>query len=51
MLDMPLKEFRALVASGSIPKPIKIGGKVERWSVKQLEAISSGTVLSEDFEC
>lgn len=50
MLDMPLKEFRALVASGSLPKPIKIGGKVERWSVKQLEAISSSTVLSEDFE-
>ncbi|MBY6138555.1 hypothetical protein KUV26_03825 [Leisingera daeponensis] len=50
MLDMPLKEFRALVAAGSLPKPVKIGGKVERWSVKQLEAISSGTMLSEDFE-
>lgn len=50
MLDMPLKEFRALVAAGSLPKPVNIGGKVERWSVKQLEAISSGAMLSEDFE-
>lgn len=50
MLDMPLREFRALVEAGSLPKPVMIGGKVERWSVKQLEAISSGTMLNEDFE-
>lgn len=50
MLDMPLKEFRALVESGSLPKPVKIGGRIERWSVKQLEAISSGAILNEDFE-
>jgi len=50
MLDMPLNEFRKLVAAGSLPRPVKIGGTLERWSVKQLEAISSGSIMSEEFE-
>lgn len=50
MLDMPLKDFRELVAAGSLPKPVRIGGKHDRWSVKQLEAISTGAILDEDFE-
>lgn len=50
LLDMPLKDFRGLVDAGALPKPIKIGGKFERWPVKELEAIRTGRAMDGDFE-
>jgi hypothetical protein len=41
MLDMRPAEFRALVAAGSLPAPIRIG-EHERWSVEDLDAIVRG---------
>lgn len=48
ILDMTPAEFRALVASGSLPGPVQY----DRWDVAQLEAIMRGTKPkpSEEFE-
>ena len=50
LLDMTLGEFRDLVSAGSLPKPVRIGGKHDRWPVDQLQAISSGAAMREAFE-
>ncbi len=50
LLDMKPREFLTLVNEGSLPRPVKIGGKFERWSVKELEAIKSGAAMDEAFQ-
>ncbi len=50
MLDMPLADFRRLVAGGSLPPPFRIGGEMERWRVADLDALISGEVLEGEFE-
>ncbi len=50
MLDMTVNDFRELVASGCLPKPLRIGGRHDRWSVEHLKAISTGTILDDKFE-
>ncbi|WP_280322696.1 helix-turn-helix transcriptional regulator [Sulfitobacter faviae] len=51
MLDMPLAEFRRLVAADALPPPCQLGGR-ERWRVKDIEAIlnNSAALPDEDFE-
>lgn len=48
LLDMRPAEFRALVQSGALPQPVKIAGKIERWSVAELDAIVRGHKPSGD---
>jgi predicted DNA-binding transcriptional regulator AlpA len=50
LLDMSLGEFRDLVDAGSLPMPIRVGGKLDRWPVDQLKAIASGEMLKDVFE-
>ena len=51
LLDMPVAQFRRLVAQGALPPPVLIGD-LKRWSVAQIEAILSGknAIPKEDFE-
>lgn len=50
LLDMKPREFLALVSAGALPRPVKIGGKFERWSVKELEAIKTGAAMDDAFQ-
>ncbi len=52
LLDMRPAEFRALVDAGALPPPVKIAGKLERWSVGDLDAIVRGIKPKpvEDFD-
>lgn len=51
MLDMPVAEFRRLVAADALPPPCRVGGH-ERWRVKDIEAILNGgaSLPDEEFE-
>ena len=49
LLDMKPSEFVRLVEQGALPKPVKIGGEFVRWSVKELEAIKTGTAMDSEF--
>lgn len=51
MLDMPVAEFRRLVAADALPPPCQLGGH-ERWRVKDIEAILNNCAAQsqEDFE-
>jgi predicted DNA-binding transcriptional regulator AlpA len=51
MLDMPVAEFRRLVAADALPRPCRLGGH-ERWRVKDIEAILNGgaSLPDEEFE-
>ncbi|BBU58556.1 hypothetical protein KU6B_48210 [Mameliella alba] len=51
MLDMTPDEFRALVADGALPGPVRIGDK-ERWLCDTLRAILRGDAAKpdEDFD-
>jgi predicted DNA-binding transcriptional regulator AlpA len=48
MMDMAPTEFRRLVRSGSLPLPVKITGKLERWRVSDLESVLNGSAMNED---
>lgn len=50
-LDMHVSEFRALVTSGVLPRPVRIG-EHERWRMVDIEAILSGkaAIPDEDIE-
>lgn len=52
LLDMKPAEFRSLVEAGALPRPVKIAGEVERWRVKDLDAIAGGSLAkpSEEFD-
>jgi len=50
LLDMRLGDFLDLVACGALPKPVNIGGKFVRWSVKDLEAIRTGKAMDDKFQ-
>lgn len=50
LLDMKLLQFLELVEAGALPKPVKIGGQLVRWSVKELEAIKTGEIMEAEFE-
>lgn len=41
MLDMSTKRFRDLVAAGSLPAPVSIGGE-ERWDREEITAVVRG---------
>ena len=43
-LDLPVKEFRALVQAGALPRPRMIGNH-ERWDMAELQRIISGTAV------
>lgn len=51
LLDMKPTQFRALVACGALPAPVRIGSH-ERWDVEQIRNILSGKAARpcEDFE-
>ena len=49
LLDMKPVEFRSLVEAGALPPPENFHG-VQRWRVKDLEAIASGAVMEGEFE-
>ncbi len=49
LLDMKPSEFMELVELGVLPKPFKIGERIVRWSVKDLEAIRTGAAMESDF--
>lgn len=48
LLDMTQAEFLSLVERGALPRPVNIGGKIERWNMKQIEAILSGEAMQDD---
>lgn len=46
MLDLKPSEFRELVQSGHLPRPVALG-KHERWAVEQLHRTVSGSSVAE----
>lgn len=50
LLELTTSEFLALVEAGALPGPILIGPKVQRWAIKDLEAVGSGAAFEEAFQ-
>lgn len=48
LLDMTQTEFLDLVKRGALPRPVQIGGKIERWNMRQIEDILSGAAMKDD---
>lgn len=48
LLDMTQAEFLSLVERGALPRPVRIGGKIERWNMRQIEAILTGEAMKDD---
>lgn len=48
LLDMTQADFLQLVEQGALPGPVRIGGKIERWNVKQIEDILTGAAMQDD---
>lgn len=48
LLDMSQREFLDLVEKGALPGPVRIGGRIERWNMRQIEAILTGEAMQDD---
>lgn len=50
LLDMTRAEFRSLVEAGALPPPVKLGNALQRWRVRDLEAIVTGDAAEQPLE-